>query len=57
MLGVLNIPNANELYVGEKVYVSLNETQTNHWRDVVLLSLIAVGMKYDVLPSNICSAI
>lgn len=51
-LEVFNIPNANELYVGRKVYVSLNETQTNLWREIILLSLMAVGMKYDVLPSK-----
>jgi hypothetical protein len=51
-LDVFDIPNANEIYVGKKVYISLNEEQTNRWREIILLSLMAVGMKYGVLPSK-----
>jgi|GEM_PF-4814720 len=52
ILGSFDDPEAHELYVGDQVFISLNEQQTNSWRDVILLSLIAAGMKYDVKPSE-----
>ena len=46
--GQFNVPNVHEMYIGKEVYLSLNADQTYAWRDVVLLSLIALGQKYDV---------
>lgn len=50
ILGVFDDPEVHELYVGKKVYLSLNEDQTNDWRDIILLSIMSVGIKYSVNP-------
>jgi len=46
--GQFLVPNVHEMYIGKEVYLSLDAEQTYAWRDVVMLSLIALGQKYDV---------
>ncbi|MCP4749883.1 MAG: hypothetical protein GY866_03230 [Proteobacteria bacterium] len=44
----VNYPGANQMFVGKDVYLSLNEEQTYAWRNIVMLSLIALGQKYNM---------
>lgn len=51
MIG-LHHPEVHELYVGQEVYLSLDEEQAHSWRHTILLALISLGLKYEVKPSK-----